>query len=127
MATATLTDTGRNLVRDARRGLVTDLKIKYVAVGTNSTAPAAGQTQLLAESFRKVLTSMAASPPTGQETFTLYLSPGDAVSVGIQEVGWFAGSAATGVANSGVMVARGLYAHTKLASESIQVDFTLVE
>ncbi len=64
---------------------------------------------------------------TGQETFTLYLSPGDAVSVGIQEVGWFAGSAATGVANSGVMVARGLYAHTKLASESIQVDFTLVE
>src|SRR5260221_13636276 len=79
-------------------------------------------TTLFRSSFRKVLTSMAASPPTGQETFTLYLSPGDAVSVGIQEVGWFAGAAATGVANSGVMVARGLYAHTKLASESIQVD-----
>ncbi len=127
MATATLTDSGRNLVRDARRGLVTDLKIKYVAIGTSSTAPAAGQTQLLAEVFRKPVTSMASAPPTGQETFTLYLSPGDAVSIGIQEVGWFAGSTATATANSGVMVARGLYAHTKLSSESVQVDFTLVE
>jgi hypothetical protein len=126
MATATLTDVGRNLLRDARRGLVTDVSIKYVAVGTSSTAPAAGDTQLGAEVFRKALTS-SSSPATGQGMFTLYLAPGDAVSVGIQEVGWFAGAGASGTANSGVLIAHGLYAHTKLASESIQVDFVLTE
>lgn len=126
MATATLTDAGRNLMRDARRGLATDLQIKYVAVGTSSTAPAASDTQLGAEAFRKALTS-SSSPATGQGTFTLYLAPGDAVSVGIQEVGWFAGAGASATVNSGVLIARGLYAHTKLSSESIQVDFTLVE
>src|SRR5258707_10660228 len=100
MATATLTDSGRSLVRDLRRGIGTDMRIKYVAIGTNSTAPAAGQTQLLAEVFRKVMTATS-SPSAGVGLFTLYLSPGDAVTVGIQEVGWFAGPAATGVANSG--------------------------
>ena len=126
MATATMTDAGRNLIRDARRGLVTDLQIKYVAVGTSSTAPSASDTQLGAEAFRKAYTSNSA-PATGQSTVTLYLAPGDAVSVGIQEVGWFAGAGASGTANSGVLVARGLYAHTKLSSESIQIDFTLTE
>lgn len=126
MATATLTDAGRNLMRDARLGLVTDLKIKQVAIGTSSTVPTTADTTLGAEVFRKPYTSNS-RPATGQSTVTLYLAPGDAVSVGIQEVGWFAGAGATGTANSGVMIARGLYAHTKLPSESIQVDFTLTE
>lgn|SRR5678815_4635988 len=126
MATATLTTAGKNLIRDARRGLVTDVSIKYVAIGTNSTAPSASDVQLGAETFRKALTS-SASPTAAEGLFTLYLAPGDAVGTGIQEVGWFAGSAATGTANSGVLIARGLYAHTKTASESIQVDFTLDE
>lgn len=126
MATATLTDAGRNMIRDARRGLVIDVSVKYVAVGTSSTAPTAGDTTLGAEVFRKALTT-SSSPSTGNGDFTLYLAPGDAVSVGIQEVGWFAGAGATGTANSGVLIARGLYAHTKLASESIQIDFVLTE
>lgn len=126
MATATLTTAGKNLIRDARRGLVTDIKIKYVAIGTSNTAPSAGQTALLAETFRKALTS-SGSPTNAEGLFTLYLAPGDAVGTGIQEVGWFAGAAAGAGAGSGVMVARGLYSHTKTASESIQVDFTLDE
>lgn len=126
MATATLTDAGRSLIRDARRGLLSDVAIKYVAIGTNSTAPAAGQTALLAETFRKALT-LSSSGGAGIGIFTLYLAPGDAVGTGIQEVGWFAGVGATATPGSGVMVARGLYAHTKTAAESIQVDFTLTE
>lgn len=126
MATATLTDAGRNLIRDARRGLATDVKIKYVAVGTGTNAPAASDTQLQTETFRKALTQ-SSSPAAGAGLFTLYLSPGDAVGVGIQEVGWFAGAAATATTNSGVLVARGLYAHTKLSTESVQIDFTLDE
>lgn len=126
MATATITDAGRTLIRDARRGVLTDIKVKYVAIGTNSTAPSAANTQLGAESFRKLVTSTSAIS-AGVGLLSLYLAPGDAVSVGIQEVGWFAGAGATGTANSGVLIARGLYAHTKLASESIQIDFTLTE
>jgi hypothetical protein len=126
MATATLTDAGRNLIRDARRGVVTDVEIKYVAIGTSSTAPSASDTALGAETFRKALTTDS-SPGTGQGLFTLYLAPGDAVGTGIQEVGWFAGAGAGAGAGSGVLVARGLYAHSKTASESIQVDFTLTE
>src|SRR5678816_1538966 len=100
MATATLTDAGRNMVRDARRGLVSDLAVKYVAVGTDATAPAAGNVQLGAETFRKALTT-SSSPSTGVSLLTLYLAPGDAAGTGIQEVGWFAGVGATGTANSG--------------------------
>jgi len=113
-------------MRDARRGLLGDVVIKYVAIGTSSTAPAAGQTALGAETFRKALTT-SGSPSAGVGLFTLYLAPGDAVGTGIQEVGWFAGIGATATPGSGVMVARGLYVHTKTAGESIQVDFTLTE
>src|SRR5690349_1511255 len=41
-----ITDAGHNLMRDVLRGTVTDGKIKYMAVGTSSTAAAAGQTAL---------------------------------------------------------------------------------
>lgn len=127
MATATLTNAGKNLLRDARRGLVTDISIKYVAVGTSSTAPAATDTQLGAEVFRKALTSSSNGAPAGEGVFTLYLSPQDVVGTAIAEVGWFAGSSASGTANSGVLIARGLYSHTKTNQESINIPFTLDE
>lgn len=127
MATATLTDAGRNLLRDARRGLVTDISVHYVAVGTSSTAPTTGDTQLGAEVFRKALTNSANGAGAGASVLTLYLSPQDVVGTAIAEVGWFAGSSASGTANSGVLIARGLYSHTKTASESINIPFTLTE
>lgn len=127
MATATLTNAGLNLLRDARRGLVTDISVKYVAVGTGSTAPAATDTQLQTEVFRKALTSSSNGAAAGEGIFTLYLSPQDVVGTAIAEVGWFAGSSASGTANSGVLIARGLYSHTKTANESVNIPFDLVE
>jgi hypothetical protein len=58
----------------------------------------------------------------------MYLSPQDAVGVSIAEVGFFGGSAASGVSGSGVLIARGLYAlgHAKTANESLVVTFTLI-
>lgn len=125
MATATLTDVGKNLVRDARLGLVTDIKIKYVALGTDSTSPDASDTTLGAESFRKAYTASDA-PSDGESTLTLYVAPGEA-NFHVQEVGWFAGAGAAGTTDSGVLIARGLYNHDHLASEAIQLDFTLDE
>lgn len=127
MAAVTITNAGLNLLRDARRGLITDTSIKYLAVGTSSTAPAATDTQLGAEVFRKALTSSANGAAAGEGLYTIYLAPQDVVGVVIAEVGWFAGSSASGTANSGVLVARALYSHTKTATESINDVLDLVE
>lgn len=118
-----ITDVGNNLMRDVLGGFVTDGRIYYCAIGTSSTAPAAGQTQLVAESFRKAITAYDNTIGTGQIKETTYIAPGEA-NVSIQELGWFAGSGATGAANSGVMIARTLYAHTKTSGESISIQRT---
>lgn len=121
--TNTITTVGRNLLRDALRGALSDVEVKYMALGTDSTAPGVGQTQLGAETFRKVITTAAAGA-TGESVLTCYLAPYDCVGTVIAELGWFAGADATSTPNSGVMVARVLYSpsHTKTNLESIQID-----
>ena len=127
MATATVTNAGINLLRDSMRGVLSNTQILYVAVGTGSTAPAATDTQLQTEVFRKALTSSANGAAAGEGIFTLYLSPQDVVGTAIAEVGWFAGSSASGTANSGVLIARVLYSHTKTANESVNDVLDLIE
>jgi hypothetical protein len=113
-----VTNAGLNmLVNGASAPLVT-----YVALGTSSTTPTAADTQLGAEVFRKAVSSAVAGISPGEMLFSMYLAPGDAVGVNIAEVGFF-GSSATGAANSGTLIAHGLYTHTKSGVESIQVQF----
>jgi hypothetical protein len=126
MPAATLTDAGKNLRRNAQRASLSDrdARILYVAIGTSSTAPTSGDTALGAEVFRKAMTSDANGAAAGEGLFTLYLSPQDAIGVNIQEVGWFAGSGASGTTGSGVLVARALFAHNpKTANEAIVLVF----
>ncbi len=102
--------------------------IKYVALGTSNTAPTAGDHTLGAETFRKAVTSFTNGASNGEVLINMYLAPGDAVGNNIQEVGFFGGGAATSSANTGVLLAHGLYAHNpKTAVESIQfqLDFTV--
>ena len=125
MASGTLTNSGANLRRVALLSFI-DARAKYVAVGTSSTAPAAGQTALGSESFRKAITSTANGGGAGEAILTLYLAPQDAVGVTIAEVGWFGGASASGTPGSGVMIARGLYSHSKTDAESIVVTFDII-
>ncbi len=118
----TLTLAWFNAVVDAMKGDVTDLKIKYIAVGTGETAPTEDDTQLEAEVFRKAVTSQL-SPGDGVLQTLVYLAPNDA-NAAIREVGWFAGATATAAANSGILVGRLLWSHDKDASESIQTTRT---
>lgn len=122
--TYTLTTAGHNLFRDATAG-VASLKITYVALGTSSTGPTVNDTRLGNEIFRKAVTSWTNGASIGEILINMYLAPGETVGTGIQEVGFFGGSA-TGAVNSGVMLARGLYTHTKSNVESIsfQIDLT---
>lgn len=114
-----ITDAGLNMFRDLLSGAITDGEIKYVALGNDSTAPANAQTQLVAEQFRKLVTNQNADPVTSGKLYTeLYIADTEANAFKCEEIGWFAGVAAAGTANSGIMIARVLYSRQKLNTES---------
>lgn len=121
----TITTVGLNHLRDAFEEQSFDTGIRYMAWGSDNTAPAAGNTTLGTEDGRKAVTSFS-DTGTGAKKTTTYLAPGEANQT-LEELGWFASSTATASADSGIMLARVLYpggAHTKDSGESIQVDRT---
>lgn len=111
-----ITDAGLNLIRQALADAAFDAEIKYVALGTSNVAPAATDTKLGNEVFRKQVTKQE-FPATGQVQTTCYIAPYEG-NYAIQEIGWFAGAGATAAKDSGVLVARVLYARTKNELES---------
>ena len=119
-----LTNVGLNMMRDGLYGPggAQDLEIKYLAIGSDNTAPAVGQTQLVVETFRKARTSQS-KPGTGQQRYVQYIDPTEAIGV-IEELGWFAGAAAGAGVNSGIMVSRVLYSRVKTSLESLQIERT---
>ena len=105
-----ITDAGLNLLRDALKGEVTDIEIKYVALGSNSTAPAVDQTILISEEFRKEVTEQINDPLTAGKLYTeVYIADAEANDFEINEIGWFAGSATSSTINTGTLIARVLY------------------
>jgi len=125
MAAITITDAGRNLLRDSLKGATNPL-IKYVAFGSSSTAPTTGDIKLGSEIYRKAITSYT-NGATGEVFINLYLAPSDLAGTTVAEIGFFGGSGANVNPNTGVLLAHGLYSHTKVSTESIQfvLDFTM--
>ncbi len=121
MTTVTLTDAGKNLLRDLLAGRVTDAAIHYAAVGTGTATPAAGDTQLETEVYRQGISTFADTATAGEQHAITFIGPGQANTT-IQEVGWFNGASATPGANTGVLLGRALYGHTHTPLESIQID-----
>lgn len=114
-----ITDVGLNMFRDILKGDVTDGEIKYVALGSDATAPANTQVKLVSEQFRKVVTSQNVDAVTPGKLYTeVYISDVEANTFKCEEVAWFAGAAATGVKDSGLMIARVLHSKQKLNTES---------
>ena len=114
-----ITDAGLNMFRDALKGDVTDCEIKYVGLGNGATAPANNQTTLVAEQFRKIVTSQNVDPVTAGKLYTeLYIADTEANSFKCEEIGWFAGASATSSADTGIMIARVLYSRQKSSTES---------
>ena len=115
-----ITTVGLNMLRDIIGGLIADAEIKYLAWGSDNTAVSAAHTTLVAEFGRKLVTSQAAGA-AGIVTTTTYIAPYEANAPKVEELGWFAGVGATGVADSGIMVGRVLYSRDKTAIESWNV------
>jgi len=111
-----------NLLRNGMAGS-DNPKVTYLALGSGTTAPSISDTQLVAETFRKAVTSYSTGS-NGEILISMFLGPSDLVGGDIEEVGVYAGSSATNTPNSGILVARGLWSHpSKSGSES--VTFTL--
>lgn len=124
MATMTKTTIGLNLKRDGDSG-AQNPKLLYIALGTGTTAPSAGDTKLANEVFRKLIATYT-NGSTGVITATLYVDPTECNGFTIAEVGVFAGNA-TSTLNSGVLLYRALYSptHTKNSGESMSIPVAI--
>jgi hypothetical protein len=120
-----ITDLGLNLIRDALEDTSLNGGIRYLAWGTGTGAADHADTALGTETGRRPVTSFADGAAGVKITIT-YIPPDDGNGV-LAELGWFATSAATATAGSGILVARCLYpggSYTKDNLESIQVQRT---
>ena len=117
-----ITNVGLNMLRDLLEGLIGDGEIKYLAWGSDNTAPTVGDAALGAETARKLITSFS-EPDIGKLSTVTYIAPAEAVAPpNIEEFGWFCGAAAGAGADTGIMTSRVLYSRAKTNLESIQVE-----
>jgi len=126
----TITNLLFNLYRDALAGdwgNILDAKIKHIAIGTDNTLPAVTDTTLGVEVYRVPLTDEDVTV-TAQYTTVFYLAPDEpAAGAAIKELGWFAGTGSLdwgggAGADTGTLIARVLWTHTKTTVESIQFE-----
>lgn len=124
MSAMTVTNNGHNLYRDGSKGAANSI-IKYVAIGSGTMSPTTADAALQNETMRKAITSFTNGTNPGELLVNVYIAPGEAVGFDIEEVGLFGSTSATSMANSGVLIARGLYSHpnkTNLESIQFQID-----
>jgi len=117
-----VTDGALNWLADSLRKSTQDCSIKYLAWGSNNLAVSTAHTTLSSERGRKAVTS-ATSSGVGKCFTVIYISPSEATT-NIAELGWFAGSTATAVVNTGRMISRVLYSRTKTSLESLTITRT---
>lgn len=107
---------GKNSIADRLRGADTG-RITYCAIGTGTTAPALGNTQLVSESFRKLISVSSSS--ANVTTFETFLNESEGNGT-ISEAGLF-GNLATNTANSGTLFCRTLVSRVKTSSDTLSI------
>lgn len=95
--------------------------VNYIAVGTNNTAPAAGNTTLGAENARKQVASRTNSAAVAAISTTF--NAGEVPTSTINELGLFIDG--TGTANSGTLLARVLDTFAVTALDSVFIDWRI--
>jgi hypothetical protein len=95
-------------------------KITHTALGTGTNAPAAGDTQLQTEVFRKVTASAMNASNVGY--LSAYYTATEVTGT-FREVGLFING--TGTANSGTLFSRVAVNITKSSSETLTIDYQI--
>jgi len=113
-----ITTAGLTMIAKRLAGEANDCNITYVAVGTDSTAPAVGDTTLGAELDRNANSYTAYSGTA--ITVRGYFGPAEAVGA-IEEMALF-GEAASAAADSGTMFNHALMSETKTTSETLSIE-----
>jgi len=117
-----ITTVGLNMIRDALHAVadIADCEIKYIELGTGSTAPALTDVALDTYLFRKIMTSTS-KPADYQTKCTVYIAPSEAVAA-LKEIGWWAGATCAAGEATGILYSRVLYSRNKTAIESLQIE-----
>ena len=118
---------GRSRIASALAGFIADeddIKVNYSALGTGTTAPANGNTQLETETFRKLIASISTSNNIFYGT-AFYLA-GDTNGTFFEHGIFINGSAS---ANSGIILSRVLLnaptGITKSATETLTIEHSI--
>ncbi|MFD2704245.1 phage tail-collar fiber domain-containing protein [Salibacterium lacus] len=117
-----ITDAWLNTLRDASLGDISNLEIKYIALGADGGSTLTleeSNTKLGDEQFRKEFTKIETTG-TGEIKRTVNINSAEA-NFHIKEIGIFAGSDATSSSDTGIMVARVFYDRNKDELESINI------
>lgn len=101
-------------------GALTDLTIKYFAVGTGAGVTSDTQSTLNAEVFRTLPVEGPALTTIGKVETGFIILDSEA-NVNIREVGIFVGTAATLALNSGILLSRVEYTKDKNPNEELSI------
>jgi len=99
-------------------GGTANITIKYLALGTGTTAITDNDAALATESIRMSADSTISATATGQVTSEFVLTE-TAMITAIQEIGIFCGTSASMTANVGIMLSRILWYHDHTNTEEI--------
>lgn len=97
---------------------VSEIKVNYHALGSGTTPPAAGDTQLQTETYRKLLSSWTYS---GNKAYYTAFYTAAEVSGTFDEIGLFINGTAT--ANSGNLWDRSLLTIVKSSTQTLTIDY----
>jgi len=118
-----ITTAGKTSMAAALQGATTNNQgiITYCAVGTDGTAPAAGNTDLGTELYRKLIS--VRSNTANAALFQTYFTTGEANGL-LLEAGLF-GDDATSTLGSGTLFAHVAISRTKTSNDTLTINWTV--
>ena len=116
-------DTGKYAIADALIGTILNNRgiITYCGLGTSAVAPAASDTQLLAEIERKLIS--VRSVENNVATFQTFFTTAEAIGT-LREAGLF-GDDASDTANSGTLFCRTAINRTKTGNDTLTLYWSV--
>lgn len=107
-------------------GYVPNIDIRYLGLGTDNTAVAAGDTLLGSEYYRSfyIARGLTAPPTYGEIVTDFYITSGEG-NTDIEELGVFCGNNATASANTGTLISHVLWNYTKTSLVELLIRYTV--